>query len=71
VNFNNTWIDFECPACNYQDQLQLVDIKTERTIFCNNCKISIRLVDENASTHIGIESINKTFKDFEDLLKKF
>lgn len=32
INLNQTWIEIECPKCGYQDQIQLIDAKTEKTI---------------------------------------
>jgi transcription elongation factor Elf1 len=71
IDLSYIWIDFECPECNYQDQIQLIDIKCEKTIYCNNCKISIQLEDNDASTHEGIETINKAFDDLNNLFEKF
>jgi Zn ribbon nucleic-acid-binding protein len=70
IDLNYNWIDFDCPNCHYQDQFQLLDVKTESTIFCNNCKIAIQLIDSNASAHTSIENINKAFNDLENLFKK-
>lgn len=69
IDLNYTWVDIHCPKCNYQDEIQLIDAKAEKLIFCNNCKSSIQLQNSNASVHTGIESINKAFKDLEDLFK--
>lgn len=70
-DLNNTWITIECPNCNYQDEIQLIDAKTEKLIFCNNCKVSIQLKDDNSSVHSGIKGINNAMKDLENLLKNF
>lgn len=70
-DLNMVWVEIECPNCKYQDEVQLVDAKTERTIFCHNCKINIELKDGDASVHSGIESINEAMKEFERALKNF
>ena len=31
INFNKIWIEFECPKCGYSDEVQLIDVKTEKT----------------------------------------
>lgn len=70
VDFNKIWVDFNCPKCNYADSVQLVDVKSEKTIFCNNCKIKIHLTDNEASVHSGIDKMTKSLNDLEKTLKK-
>ena len=69
TNLNYIWIDLECPNCHYADQIQLIDVKTERTIYCNNCKSSIKIVDQDASVHNSIDEINNILDDLENLFK--
>lgn len=71
LDLNQIWVDIECPKCNYSDIIQLVDVKTERLIFCHNCKVSIQLVDSEASIHQGAENINNALKDLENMFKNF
>lgn len=71
IDFNKIWVDFECPKCNYSDEIQLIDAKTEKTIFCHNCKVCITLKDENASVHSSIDSMNSALSDLEKMLKNF
>jgi hypothetical protein len=65
------WIDIECPKCLYQDAVQLVDVKSEKIIFCNNCKVDVHLKDDSASVHSGVENINKAIQDLDNLLKNW
>lgn len=69
MNFDHTWIDIECPQCGYSIEIQLIDIKSETIIFCHNCKTCIRLEDNEASIHNGINSINKTINDLDKIIK--
>jgi len=71
INLNFIWIDFECPNCNYEDQIQFVDAKSEKVIFCNNCKCRIQLTDSESSVHSSIDKINKTMNDLNKLFKNF
>jgi len=71
IDFNYIWIDIECPKCKYQDEVQLIDAKSEKSIFCNNCKSIIHLQDSEASVHTGIESINNALKELDALFKNF
>lgn len=71
IDLNKSWIDFECPKCGYIDVIQLIDAKTEKTVFCHNCKVSIELSDSEASVHQGIEAINKALKNLDNVFKSF
>jgi len=71
IDLNQTWIDFECPKCGYSDMIQLVDVRSEKIVFCHNCKISIELSDSEASVHQGIESIHRSLKQLENLINNF
>lgn len=71
INFNLTFVSIECPICNYKDEIQLVDAKSEKVIFCLNCKENIKLSDSEASVHNGIENMNKALKDLENIFKRF
>ena len=71
IDFNYIWIDIECPKCKYQEEIQLIDVKSEISIFCNNCKSTIQLHDNEASVNTGVESINNALKGLESILRKF
>ncbi len=71
IDFNKIWVDFNCPNCNYADKVQLVDVKNETAIFCNNCKIQIQLTDDQASVNSGIDKMNKSLSDLEKTFKNF
>lgn len=68
---NQTWVDIECPKCQYMDSIQLIDVKSEKTIFCHNCKVRIELSDGQASVHNAIDSINNSLKELENVFKNF
>ena len=55
----------------YKNIVQIIDIKSERTIFCHNCKRNINLNNGEASIHCGIEHINNTFKKIKNAIKNF
>lgn len=65
------WLDIECPKCGYLEYIQLVDAKTEKTVFCHNCKVSIQLLDNEASVSQGIEGITKAINDINTIFKQF
>lgn len=71
LDISKLWVDFECPNCNYADMIQIVDIRTEKIVFCHNCKTSIQLMDSEASTQQATTNIEDVLKDLENSLKKF
>lgn len=71
MDLNNEWIEIKCPECSYQFDIQLSDVKAGRTVFCHNCKSSIKLADNEASTHRSIEKLNKAMKDLDNIFKNF
>ena len=71
LDINKLWVDFECPNCRYADMIQIVDIRTEKVVFCHNCKTSIQLIDSEASAQQATTSIQGALKDLENTLKKF
>lgn len=70
-DLNNTWIEFNCPRCTYLNSVQLVDVKSERSVFCPNCKSIIELKDDSGSVHSSVQSINNAFNDLARTLKNF
>lgn len=62
-------MSINCPKCNYSFDIQLKDAKLESTVYCPNCKISIELVDANASAARSIDSIESALNDLNKTLK--
>lgn len=70
-DLSSAWTSFNCPKCEYEIDIQLFDVKMARTVYCHNCKISIQLLDNDASTHAGIEQIDANLNELENLFKRF
>ncbi|MBI5539674.1 MAG: hypothetical protein HY951_06415 [Bacteroidia bacterium] len=71
INLNYTWISINCPKCSYEFDIQLIDAKSEKNVYCHNCKLTIRLQDSEASVHTGIDSVNNAMKEVENIFKNF
>ncbi len=71
IDINSLPVEIPCPKCNYLNEVQLIDIKLEKLIFCNNCKCSIQLKDKEASVHTGVDKINDAIYKLENLIKNF
>lgn len=70
LDINKSWVDIPCPQCGYLEAVQMIDIKTEKLIFCHNCKTSIKLIDSEASVDVGIKKINQAFENLMNSFKK-
>ncbi len=57
--------------CGYTVDVQLVDVKSEMTVYCHNCKIQIQLADGEASTNVGIDNMQNALNKLEESFKKF
>ena len=69
-NFDEIWIDIKCPKCNYSFEIQMIDARLEKVVYCSNCKCSIHLKDSNnASVHTSTRDINNAFKELDKTLK--
>lgn len=71
IDLSSEWIDIECPRCGYLEEIQLMEVKLENTVYCHNCKAIIKLTDSDASVHNRIASINKSLNDLQKLFKSF
>lgn len=63
------WVSINCPKCNFEFEIQVLNSKLQEIVYCHNCKCSIRLVDETASAHSAIRNIKQAFRDIDDLFK--
>lgn len=68
-NIENHWIEIECPNCNYQIDIQLIDLKNENIVYCHSCKRTIQLEDKNASTHTSLKEIDDVLDDLKKVFK--
>ena len=70
IDITLAWINTECPHCKLEIDIQLIDVSSECTVFCHNCKTSIRLIDSDSSAHQANASVNQVLNEFEQQLKK-
>ena len=68
--FDGTYVNVNCPNCNFELDVELTAVSLEETIFCPCCKIIIQLRDENASTHRAERNIDSALTDFRRSLRK-
>ena len=68
-NLDDTWIDINCPKCNYRFEIQMIDVRLESKIYCHNCKFSIQLKDSEASVYTSTRDINQALNKLDKTLK--
>ena len=68
--FDSLFVTVACPNCNYGMDVELLSVRLEATTFCPCCKVTIQLVDADASVHGAQEEIESAMKDFENQLRK-
>lgn len=68
-NIDEIWVDIECPKCNYSFEIQMIDARLEKVVYCPNCKCSIHLKDSDASVHTSTREINDVFKELDKTIK--
>lgn len=63
MDLSKHWIDFNCPACSYTGEVTLREVKLGSTIFCHNCKATIKLIDNNASVETSLNKVERAMGD--------
>ncbi|RPD41284.1 hypothetical protein EG028_11445 [Chitinophaga barathri] len=61
-------LNIECPTCDFGIEIELIDVRLERTIICHNCKENIKLIDDSGSAHNAARDIQK---GLDNLFKMF
>ena len=69
-NLDRHWMEFNCPNCKYAVSVMLRSVKLQETCYCHNCKKSINLIDNDASTHVAIQKVDQGFDKLNKALKK-
>ncbi|MDH6304356.1 uncharacterized Zn finger protein (UPF0148 family) [Parabacteroides sp. PF5-5] len=62
-DLDEIWIDVNCPKCNYLFEIQMIDARLEKKVYCPNCKITIKLQDKDASVHTSVKDINNALQE--------
>jgi predicted RNA-binding Zn-ribbon protein involved in translation (DUF1610 family) len=71
LDFNDQLIDAPCPLCGYELEIRIIDIRLESREFCPNCKATILLRDEEASTETGLREVDRAMRDLEKTFRRF
>ena len=69
LDLDTIWIDFECPACTYQDMVLMREVRLESLVWCHNCKQQIQLHDAEASVDDAKKQMDDAMKKLNNLFK--
>ena len=68
--FEGAFITLNCPRCGYGMDVELLSVRLQKLVFCPCCKISIQLMDADASAHATHEEVEAAMENIERELKK-
>ena len=66
MDFENSWIQIECPRCGFAFEITLRDVRLEEICYCHNCKCSVQIVDNYSSAHTGLNQMNDALRSLEN-----
>jgi phage FluMu protein Com len=70
VLLDDAFVDISCPRCGYIRDVEFLDVRLERRIFCPACKAVIELKDGGASVDASFESVDRAMGDLMKTLDK-
>ncbi len=70
VDLDRYFIDVGCPRCRYPFEVQVLDVRLQARVFCPNCKVGVRLVDEEASMEVGLRKVDRAMSELERSLRR-
>ena len=59
-----------CPVCVYAMDVELLSVHLEERMFCPCCKVTIKLVDDEASLYGAQQEVESAIEDFRSTLNK-
>ncbi len=69
INLDKQEIAFQCPRCNFFNNIQLRQAKLRDVVICRGCKANIRLDDQMNEIKKIIRSIRRSMAEIEKTLK--
>jgi len=68
INIDSQEIDFQCPQCDFYNNIWLKQARLRDVIICRGCKANIRLDDHMNEIRKTIRSIRQAMNEFEGTL---
>lgn len=70
IDIGKRKISLKCPSCDFNNHVTLDDVSKGKSIICNGCLKTIKLVDNEGSTKKFIKTIKQTTNDLSNNLRK-
>ena len=64
------FINLECPNCDYGMDVELLSVQLQETVFCPCCKVTIELVDADASVYASQRELDSAMNGLTRELNK-
>lgn len=68
--FSKTLIPVKCIYCDFENQVSIEQIKTEKVVICRGCRSNIVLKDYLKSVQKAERDLKKAVNDIEEALQK-
>lgn len=68
--FDGLFVTLKCPKCGYGMDVEFQSVRLQAITFCPCCKVTIQLVDADASVYRGQEDVESAIKDIRSEIKK-
>jgi hypothetical protein len=63
-------IEIQCPECEYEFEIQMLDIRVQAYKLCPCCRVRIHLVDAGGSTFGALEAVDDAMRQLERTLRR-
>ncbi len=70
IDIGKSKISLTCPLCKFINHVTLEDVSKGKSIICNGCLKTIKLVDNEGSTKKAIKTIKQATNDLSNNLKR-
>lgn len=70
VNLGDVHTTAACPQCGYEIFLLVSEVTAQTYVRCDCCRVLIRLIDQDGSTHIASRDIDKALRNAADELAR-
>jgi hypothetical protein len=64
-------IEFPCPSCSYEIEIQMLDAATQVWRWCPCCRVRIHIVEPDGTLSSGAQDMNRAIRDLGKPLRSF
>lgn len=70
VNLGDVQTRAACPHCGYEVFVLVSEVAAQTYVRCGCCRVLIRLIDQDASTHTASRDVDKALRNAADELAR-